>query len=244
MAMAVATNTPERARYWQRAMTAPLIGVTGPARGGRSGWLFSWLSLRAAGARARRLRPPFHPDKLKDLCGIVIGGGANIDPARYQQLLEVEDIYDAERDEFEWQVMAFVMERRLPLLGICRGAQLLNVFAGGSLWQDLTTNIPGANLRRSVLARKSVTITPNTLLADVMRVHAVRVNSLHRQGIKQLGANLCISARDAEGIVQAVEALPGQHPFRLGVQWHPEYLMNRLAHRRLFTRLAQAAARL
>lgn len=223
-------------------MTAPLIGVTGPARGGRSGWLFTWVSLRAAGARARRLRPPFQVGELADLKGIVIGGGANIDPARYQQLLEVEDIYDAERDEFEWQVMAHVMKRRLPVLGICRGAQLLNVYSGGSLWQDLSTTIPNANLRRSVLARKTVSIEPNTLLADLMHVPVIKVNSLHRQGIKQLGHNLRVSARDAQGIIQAVETPPDQHPFQVGVQWHPEYLVNISAHRRLFARLVQVSS--
>jgi putative glutamine amidotransferase len=226
------------------AMIPALVGVTGPARGGRTGWAFSWLALRAAGARARRLRPPFRPEQLDGLGGIVIGGGANVDPARYEQQAAIEYVYDVERDEFEWQMLGAAMQRELPLLGICRGAQLLNVFAGGSLWQNLTQDIPGLQLRRHVLARKDVTIEPGTLLADVMRVHAVKVNSLHRQGIRGIGRGLRIAAHDADGIVQAVEAEPNHHPFLLGVQWHPEYLLNHFPQRRLFTRLIKAAKRL
>jgi len=222
-------------------MRRALIGVTGPAKGGRTGWAFTWLSLRAMGAFARRMRPPYRPEQLDGLTGIVIGGGANVDPTRFAQQAEIEYTYDVQRDEFEWQVLTEAMHRELPLLGICRGAQLLNVFAGGNLWQNLRENIPGLQLRRHVLARKDVTIEPHTLLADVMRVHEVKVNSLHRQGIRDIGRGLRIAAHDGDGIVQAVEAEPGRHKFLLGVQWHPEYLLNHFPHRRLFARLVKAA---
>jgi putative glutamine amidotransferase len=224
-------------------MTEALVGVTGPARGGRSGWLFSWLSLRATGTRARRLRPPFRPQQLDGLTAVVIGGGANIDPARYAQQAAIEYVYDEERDEFEWRVLQVAMQRALPLLGICRGAQLLNVFAGGTLWQNLVEDFPGLRLHRTMLARKDVTIEEGSLLADVMRVHEVKVNSLHRQGIRDLGLGLRVCAHDGDGIVQAVEASQDHHPFLLGVQWHPEYLLNHFAHRRLFSRLVKAARR-
>jgi len=222
-------------------MNPPLVGVTGPARGGRSGWALSWLSLLATGARARRLRPPYRPEQLAGLAGIVIGGGANVDPSRYAQQAAIEYTYDVQRDEFEWQVLQVAMQRELPLLGICRGAQLLNVFAGGTLWQNLSEDIPGLRLRRHVLARKDVTIEPRTLLADVMRVHEVKVNSLHRQGIRDIGYGLRICAHDGDGVVQGVEADPNHHPFLIGVQWHPEYLLNHFPHRRLFARLVKAA---
>jgi putative glutamine amidotransferase len=219
----------------------PLIGVTGPSRGGRSGWAFSWLALRATGARARRLRPPFRAEQLENLDAIVIGGGANVDPKRYAEQPTIEYVYDEQRDEFEWNVLGAVMQRGLPVLGVCRGAQLLNVFAGGNLFQNLTEEIPGLHLRRSVLARKQVAIEADTLLSDVMRVPSVRVNSLHRQGIRQLGRGLRVSAHDDDGIVQAIESNPRATQFLLGVQWHPEYLMNHAAHRRLFAALHRAA---
>jgi putative glutamine amidotransferase len=222
-------------------MNAPLIGVTGPARAGRSGWAFSWLALRATGARARRLRPPYRPAQLSGLAAIVIGGGANVDPARYAEQSSIEYVYDEQRDEFEWNVLQEVMQRGLPLLGICRGAQLINVFAGGNLYQDLTADIPGLHLRRTVLAKKHVTIEPDTRLAEVMGVCDLKVNSLHRQGVRDVGAGLRTAAHDASGIVQAIEALPGRAEFLMGVQWHPEYLVHYPAQRRLFAALTRAA---
>jgi putative glutamine amidotransferase len=220
-------------------MTAPVIGVTGPARGGHSGWSLTWFALRRAGARPLRLRPPFRSQQLESLAGVVIGGGANIDPARYAQASSIEYVYDMERDEFEWQVLIHAAERKLPVLGICRGAQLLNVFHGGSLWQSLIDDMPGLRLRRSVLARKLVRVEPKTLLSNVLRTAEIKVNSLHRQGIKDLGEGLRVSALDADGIVQAVEATTLE-PFVLGVQWHPEYLPQP-PHPRLFQTLVHAA---
>jgi putative glutamine amidotransferase len=223
-------------------MTVPWVGVTGPARGGRSGWAFTWLALRTARARARRLRPPYRPEQLDGLSGMVIGGGANVDPARYAQQPAIEYVYDEQRDEFEWRVLREVMKRGLPLLGICRGAQLINVFAGGNLWQNLTEDMPGLNLRRHVLARKLVSIEPDTMLSQGVGVRQLKVNSLHRQGIRDVGRGLRVSARDADGIVQAIEAAARDAQFIVGVQWHPEYLVNHFAHRRLFAMLVHAAA--
>jgi putative glutamine amidotransferase len=222
-------------------MTRPLIGVTGPARGGHSGWSFSWLALRRAGARVRRMRPTTHTDQLEGLDGVVIGGGAHVEPKRYAQQPSIEYVYDEQRDEFEWSVLSSIMHKGLPVLGICRGAQLLNVFRGGTLYQNLPEDIPGLHLRRHVLARKRVTILAGTLLAHVMHVHDVRVNSLHMQGVRELGRGLRICARDAEGIVQAIESETPATQFVLGVQWHPEYLPTYAAHRRLFQRLVAAA---
>jgi putative glutamine amidotransferase len=220
----------------------PLIGVTGPARGGHSGWSFSWLALRRMGARVRRLRPPLRQALLDELDGVVIGGGAHVEPSRYAQQPSIEYVYDEQRDEFEWAVLGSVMERRLPLLGICRGAQLINVFRGGTLYQNLPEDIPGIHLKRHVLARKRIELVNDTLLARVMGVHNVRVNSLHRQGVRELGEGLRVSARDEWGIVQAIETGERGGPFLLGVQWHPEYLPAHPAHRRLFRELVVAAA--
>ena len=80
--------------------SAPLIGVTGPARGGRSGWAFTWLALRRVGARVRRMRPPYHADALQGLGGIVIGGGAHVSPQRYAAASSISYGYDEQSDEF------------------------------------------------------------------------------------------------------------------------------------------------
>jgi len=219
----------------------PVIGVTGPAQGGHSGWSFAWLALRQSGARVRRLRPPFNPAQAEALDAVVIGGGAHVEPRRYQQQPSIEYVYDEQRDEFEWSMLQAVMHRRLPVLGICRGAQLLNVFCGGTLYQNLPEDIPGLHLRRHVLARKRIDIVADSLLERVMSVRDVRVNSLHMQGVRNLGHGLQISARDASGVVQAVESVTPSAQFLLGVQWHPEYLLNYAAHRRLFRELVIVA---
>lgn len=187
------------------------------------------------------MRPPLRERLLDDLDGVVIGGGAHVEPGRYQQQPSIEYVYDEQRDEFEWAVLGSVMRRHLPLLGICRGAQLINVYRGGTLYQNLPEDIPGLHLKRHVLARKRIEISSGSLLAHVMSVHDVRVNSLHRQGVKELGVGLRVSARDAEGVVQAIESNEKGGPFLLGVQWHPEYLVQHAAHRRLFRELVLAA---
>lgn len=222
-------------------MMAPLIGVTGPARGGHSGWSFSWLALRRMGARVRRLRPPLRDGQLEDVDGIVIGGGAHVEPSRYAQQPTIEYVYDEQRDEFEWAILSSAMERELPLLGICRGAQLLNVFLGGTLYQNLPEDIPGIHLKRHVMARKRIEILDGSLLQHLMHVHHVRVNSLHRQGVRELGKGLHVSAKDESGIVQAIEWVERGGPYLLGVQWHPEYLPAHPAHRRLFEGLVSAS---
>lgn len=222
-------------------MTAPVIAVTGPSRRGWLGFWSAWLALRRAGARPRRVRPPYRPAQLDDVTGVVIGGGAHIEPTLYEQTHLEGYLYDRERDELEWRVVEHALQHRLPLLGICRGAQLLNVYCGGSLFQDLVSDLPGVTLRSSHMARKRITVEPGTTTARVMGVHTVRVNSLHRQGVDRLGRGLRIAARDAQGIVQAIELDEASARFVIGVQWHPEYLPARPSHQRLFRALVAAA---
>lgn len=224
-------------------MTAPLVGVTGPTRRGFTGWSCSWLALKRSGARARRLRAPFYAEQLHGLSGVVIGGGTLIEPSRYEQGALEEYAYDVARDELEWSVLTGVMARRLPVLGICRGAQMLNVYCGGTLWQDLVADMPGLTLRQTVLASKRVMLEPISAVANVMGVLEVQVNSLHRQGINRVGRGLRVAARDADGIVQAIESTHEPAQFAIGVQWHPEYLPLRPTHQRLFSALVEAARR-
>jgi len=222
-------------------MSRPLIAVTGPRKKGWFGWRSTWLALRRVGAHARRIAAPFHPDQLEGVSGLVIGGGTHIEPSRYDQAHLTDYLYDPERDELEWQILARAMSARLPLLGICRGAQMLNVFQGGTLFQDLVRDVPGLVLRNSHLANKRIALEPDSVVAAVMGVHELRVNSLHHQGIDRLGDRLRIAARDSYGVVQAIETTDASEHLAIGVQWHPEYLPNRATHQRLFAVLTQAA---
>lgn len=224
-------------------MSAPVIAVTGPRRKGWLGWSGAWLALRRAGASPRRVRPPYDGAQLGGISGVVIGGGTHVEPTRYEQQHLQDYLYDRERDELEWQVIKHAMAHRLPLLGICRGAQVLNIYCGGSLFQDLVRDLPGITLRDSYMASKRIALEPRSMVASVMGVEAVHVNSLHRQGIDRLGRGLRIAARDDHGIVQAIEwsdsGAAGR--FAIGVQWHPEYLPLRPSHQRLFRALVEAA---
>jgi putative glutamine amidotransferase len=224
-------------------VTAPLVAVTGPSRRGWLGFWGSWLALRRAGARVRRIRPPYREAQLEGVSAVVIGGGTHIEPTRYAQRHLEGYLYDRERDELEWRVIERAFASGLPLLGICRGAQVLNVFCGGSLFQDLVTDLPGVTLRSSYMAIKRIALEPDSQVASVMGVQSVWVNSLHRQGIDRLGAGVRVAARDAFGIVQAIELADNADQFVIGVQWHPEYLPVRPSHQRLFRSLVSAAKR-
>jgi putative glutamine amidotransferase len=224
-------------------VSAPVIAVTGPRCRGWLGWSGAWLALRRAGAAPRRVRPPYDGAQLDGISGVVIGGGTRVEPTRYEQQHLQDYLYDRERDELEWQVLEHAMAHRLPLLGICRGAQVLNIYCGGSLFQDLVRDLPGITLRDSYMASKRIALEPQSMVASVMGVHTVHVNSLHRQGIDRLGRGLRIAARDDHGIVQAIEwsGSDAADRFAIGVQWHPEYLPLRPAHQRLFRALVEAA---
>jgi putative glutamine amidotransferase len=198
------------------------------------------LAVRLAGGRTVQLRPgesastrPYH--------GVVITGGHDVDPVLYAQESKVLPHYDPDRDAFESTVIDDALARDLPLLGICRGAQLLNVRLGGDLIQDLRAHRFHTSHRRTVLPLKTLLVEPDTRLFDLLRGDEAKINSLHNQSIDRVGQGLVVSGRDLDGIVQAVED-PARE-FVLGVQWHPEFLLQAAAQRRLFRALVQAARR-
>ncbi len=246
------------------------IGVTGPDRGGLIAWLMTALAIWRCGARAVRITPKRRsdPDKLDAL---VIGGGTDVDPFHYGQESEPEDRqpgqhntltdwavglvlgvfravfarhsgqdYDPERDRLEKDIIHHALLKRLPVLGICRGAQLMNVALGGSLHQTIghfyteeTSNI------RSILPRKTITVTPDTSLQRILKTDSCLVNALHNQSINNLGTDIAVSAAESNGVVQAIEKR--EHPFFIGVQWHPEYMPQSRTQQRLFMGLVRCA---
>jgi putative glutamine amidotransferase len=218
----------------------PLIAVTGPTRGSHAPKLLVLLALRLAGARAELLTPATPKPELQETAdGVVITGGHDIDPVLYASAPEVKPKYDPERDALESAVIDRALQRGLPVLGICRGAQLLNVRLGGSLFQELRSRRKHTSNRWTILPLKTLCIEPNTELRQLIDADRARINSLHNQGIDRLGTGLIVAGRDLDGIVQAIEA-PDQHWLR-GVQWHPEFLLYQRAQRRLFSGLVAAA---
>jgi putative glutamine amidotransferase len=161
--------------------------------------------------------------------GVLIPGGVDLDPRSYgaERHPRLGSI-DPARDRVEIQLVRWAMEDRKPVLGLCRGAQIINVALGGTLYQDLAEQYPGAlkhdyfptaGYSRDYPAHE-VALAPGSRLLAVMQRPRVMVNSMHHQGIHALAEGLIPSATAPDGLIEAVER-PGEH-FLIGVQWHPE----------------------
>jgi putative glutamine amidotransferase len=217
-------------------MTRPVIGVTTSRRGGWRSFLMHRLALWRAGARAVRLTSgdPI-PDKLD---GLVIGGGDDIGAEIYGGQVLPDIRIDPERDKLELKLLDTALPAGIPILGICRGSQMINVALGGSLHTDIHAVYIEAPRMRTVLPRKTVHIEESSRLHRITGCNPCRVNALHHQSVDRVGRDLRVVARDEAGIVQAVEGT-GAH-FILGVQWHPELLVFSAPQQRLFAALAAA----
>jgi putative glutamine amidotransferase len=208
-----------------------IIGVTGPSRGIPWAWWAARWQLHRAGVVARRLHAS-SGSPGDDIAGFVIGGGNDIDPAIYGGDVSESRSIDPPRDAFELEVLEIAEKRGVPVMGICRGAQLINVQRGGTLVSDLRKIRVHTSNRGTLLPRKAVSISPGSTLAGLIGGETTRVNSLHHQAVEKTGDGLVVSAVDRDDIVQAIESVEG--PFRVGVQWHPEYMPQRRDQRRLF----------
>lgn len=146
---------------------------------------------------------------------------------------------DPARDEMELALLGTATAEGRPVLGICRGAQLINVAFGGSLHQDLRGFDLNPSQINGVLPRKAVEIEPGSRLEQAIGCGTCRVNALNNQAVDRPGEGLAIVARDGDGVAQAIEHR--SRPFLIGVQWHPEYLPQEAAQRRLFRSLVEQA---
>jgi len=216
----------------------PLIGVTTSLRGGWRGFLFNRMTLRLAGAEARRLHAGGKAS-LAGLDGLVIGGGDDIGSELYGGKPVPDIRIDPARDALELELLGLAEDAGLPVLGICRGAQMLNVHRGGALHTDVHEVYETAPRGRTILPLRQIAIDPESRLAALMGRRRCRANVLHHQSISRLGRGLAAVAHDRFGIVQGVEAR-GQG-FLFGVQWHPELLFYSPPHLKLFQALVAAA---
>ncbi|MDX1696556.1 MAG: gamma-glutamyl-gamma-aminobutyrate hydrolase family protein, partial [Ketobacteraceae bacterium] len=147
--------------------------------------------------------------------------------------------YDPDRDEMEKHIIQYALREQLPILGICRGSQLLNIVLGGSLYQQIQDFYGETPFVRSLLPRKRVELEKNSRLSGIFHSHTTVINALHNQAIKETGTNVRITARDLAGVVQAIEY--EESDFVIGVQWHPEYLPQMPQHQALFRTLVETA---
>ena len=175
-----------------------------------------------------------HPRVLKQLFlmidGLLLVGGPDLDPVHYRQspLPGLRKVTPA-RDAVELEVIRWALDADLPILAICRGIQVLNVAAGGTLWQDIASQIPKAakhdyhpNYPEDYRAH-TIRAVANSRIADVVGEDEVAVNSLHHQAIERVGQGLRATAFAPDGIIEAVEGTDTR--WVVGVQWHPEWLV-------------------
>lgn len=221
-------------------MSRPLIAITGPERRAFGPRLLVSLAVRRYGGQPLQLRPSDR-ERGFDYDAIVVTGGHDVDPVLYAAEPEIEPNHDPARDAFESAIIDEALRRGTPLLGICRGAQLLNVRRGGTLYQELASRRSKTSNRWTVLPLKSLCVEEGSRLEDYIGPGTRMINSLHNQAIDRVGSSLRVSGRDLDGIAQAVE--DPDYGFLLGVQWHPEFLVFMRTQRRLFRALVEHARR-
>lgn len=240
-------------------MSLPVIGITG--RTDQSArppniFLFSisrtYVQAVELGGGAPVIIPPHLEEAelraiFERLDGLLLSGGGDIQPSFFGE----EDsgllwLVDERRDRLELALARWALAEELPLLAICRGHQVLNVAAGGTLIQDIPTSVPGALNHSTVAGRPKssvahmVEVTTGSRLAALIGAGDLGVNSAHHQAVKAVGDGLIVTARAPDGIIEGLEI--ADHPFCVGVQWHPEVMVeSQPAMRRLFEGLAEAA---
>ena len=182
---------------------------------------------------------------LEAINGLIMTGGADIHPSFYGQIvLERCGEIDEERDRFEMELVHAARNRGLPLLGICRGLQVLNVALGGSLYQDLSyrKETDPAHQSPRELRRKSVhrvALVEGSRLAEILGVRELDVTSTHHQIIRDLAPDLTVNAVAPDGVIEGIE---GEGHFLLAVHWHPERMAARHPEQlALFRALVEAA---
>ena len=213
-------------------MRKPIIGIT-PQLGedGRQFCQANYLNcVTQAGGIPLILPITEDEDQMRrylEICdGIIFAGGPDIDPALYgEKTLPECGAICAPRDAFELKFLPMALEK--PLLAICRGIQVLNVALGGTLYQDINSQLPIKALHRMPAPTDdtchAVTVSEGTILGELATEKTYAVNSFHHQAAKDVASGLVVSARSEDGVIEGLE-MPSA-PFVVGVQWHPERLV-------------------
>ncbi len=189
--------------------------------------------------------PGFIPEALSMMDGLVLSGGADIHPSYYREEISSPGVLSPDqRTAFDLALVQGAMKANKSILAICHGMQILNIAQGGTLYQDIRTQISGAIEHRgkkdSIPASHGVTVEGGSKLGEMMGgMLQFEICSTHHQAVKNLGRNLKVVARAPDGVVEGIE-LPGR-PKWVGVQWHPEKSPQSEATRRLFRAFVEAS---
>lgn len=248
-------------------MTRPLIGIPAQTlqaiddipRGLPHSWVMnSRYSVAIADAGAAPVMIPLLSRDLESLRavydgldGILLAGGVDMDPGTFGETAHPRlGRIDPDRDSVELALAGWAIAEKKPVLGLCRGHQVLNVALGGTLWQDIESQVPGAikhdyfptaGYARDFKAHP-VEVVPGSRLEAAFGEAAIQVNSMHHQAVKALATPLCASGHSPDGLIEAFES--GTDHFLVGVQWHPEMFerSDRGTHA-LFQQFVTAASR-
>jgi len=185
---------------------------------------------------------------LREVDGVLISGGNfDIHPSYYSEPpIRALGVIKKDRTEFELELVDLALNRDLPLLGICGGAQTINVALGGSLYQDIATQLPNAIKHEQGTKRDKgghpVLIHPGTYLKQIVQKRILEVNTTHHQAVRRVGRGLVVNATAEDGLIEGLES--SNHRFVLGVQWHPEILSRKnSSQRRIFSSFVSASRR-
>lgn len=209
-------------------------------------------ALRGAGVPAAEIQivKPSSPIPLRELAdtatGLVLCGGIDVAPERYGETTRPDAQVEVslERDELEWNLLDLARDRRLPVWGVCRGFQVLNVYLGGSLWQDLPTQHPSGidhyvSTTPATLAHSIQVLEPTAPIGERLTGELPLVNSRHHQAVKRLADGLVPVALSPDGLIEAA-VLDREDWWVRAVQWHPENLIALDPQRALWTDFVRA----
>ncbi|AFA47473.1 gamma-glutamyl-gamma-aminobutyrate hydrolase family protein [Acetobacterium woodii] len=221
-------------------MMKAMIGITSTQRGDKLELLKEYADAVVAGGGIPVIIPamecfPYYEEYLAGLDGILLSGGQDVMPLNYgEEPIEGFHLIEGmtpERDTFELALIGKAMAINMPILGICRGMQVIVIAGGGTLYQDIDTGIE--RTRRIKHFQECffgydthlVKLQKNTKIFEIIKKEAVMTNSIHHQSVKVVPDGYIVTGRTNDGVIEAVESV--EHDFVLGVQWHPEKLLEK-----------------
>lgn len=203
-------------------------------------------AVRIAGGLPAILPPLDRAEDAQELLGrlegVVFIGGADLRPQRYgEEMHPMTKLVSERREKADFLYLDAAMRRDMPTMAICYGCQALNVAFGGSLYQDIPMQIKTGVLHAGTGARHGVRVERGTKLWGILKRDEIETNSFHHQAVKAVKEPMVVSARASDGVVEAIEST--RHRLMLGIQWHPERMVDKEEHLMLFQALVEEARR-
>ena len=203
---------------------APIIGITFSSKVIRGTAKNYPRAIEDQGGIPRPLYPDIPSSEFTDIDGLLLTGGPDIDPVHYNETEHETADVDRDRDKLELRVFEWAMEKDIPVFGVCRGIQVMNVVIGGSLYQDIpsqfTDHLKHKRMEDTDDSWHHIKIQPDSLLNQITKEDTAEVNSRHHQALKVIGDGFVVTAQSEDGIIEAIE--DKSKKFMLGVQYHPE----------------------